>query len=381
MAALLVGGQRLRVRQQRERPLVVLRQIAAHHEGRTENAPQVHHGELLIAREIRHAGAAEADADLAQRQHVAVRPAAGAHMRLPHLAAAEHVFKQIPAIPEIVRHAPHVGKLLHVPGFLDHRGAGGKAEHHVAAAGTDGGGDHLNLLRSGVGAILIHVRVADIVHLHEIHAPGGIELEDGVIICLRAGLGTVHAVHVAVPAADGEGVGDLFGRHIRAEHGHMRMHRLAGDAAHDVDAELQAHGMDLIRNRLEALAARAAGEAVFSRDLAAVFIEAKLGEGAVFPFLRAGQRLGPLDVAHNVLPAVLLHVVAHIAGVRHELLFRHIGGKAVPAVPAHGRLLCNGRIFLQQIHFVCTPFSFSVPLLPQNRWKQGKPGKKAGPFP
>ena len=94
--------------------------------------------------------------------------------------------------------------------------------------------------------------------------------------------------------------------------------------------------MDLIRNRLKALPACRGGEAVFRRDLAAVFIQSKGRKGDIIPSLLPRSGLGPLDIAHHILPAIRLQMFFHIFGVGEELLLIYCRAVAVPAVPAHG---------------------------------------------
>ena len=73
---LLIDLQDLVVRDERQRELVVVGQVAAEHERRAGDRPERHERDLLVAGEPGHARVAafRPDADLAQRQHVRIGP-------------------------------------------------------------------------------------------------------------------------------------------------------------------------------------------------------------------------------------------------------------------------------------------------------------------
>ena len=97
--------------------------------------------------------------------------------------------------------------------------------------------------------------------------------------------------------------------------------------------------MHVVGQGLEARAVRGAGEAVHGGHEPAVFVHALLGEGLVG--VGRGGGLVPLDVHHHVFPAVVLQVLSHVFGVLPDLGLVDGGAVAVPAVPAHGRILGN----------------------------------------
>ena len=313
---LAVHPQDLFVGQQAQGELVVLPHLPAHHQGGAEHAPQAHHGDLLVFRKLGPVAAllipqgalivSQVQADAPQGQHVAVRPAAGRDLALPHLTALEHIFQQVPPVPEVVGDPPHVGVFAQVPGLFDHRRAGGQAEHHGPAALVDGLADHLDFLLRGVGGVGVGVGVADVVHLDEVHPPGGVQLEDGVVIGLGPGLRGVDAVHVRVPPADGVGRGNLVAGGVRPQHRQVLVHRQPGHPPHDVDAELQAQVVDLLGDGAKTLALPGGGEPLRGGEESAVLVHGKPGEGHVVGALLPGVGLAPLDVADHVLPAELL---------------------------------------------------------------------------
>ena len=48
-------------------------------------------------------------AQAAHRQHIAIRPAAGAGHALPGLAPVKHIVQLVPPVPKIAGHTPHLG--------------------------------------------------------------------------------------------------------------------------------------------------------------------------------------------------------------------------------------------------------------------------------
>src|SRR6185295_4513416 len=95
-------------------------------------------------------------------------------------------------------------------------------------------------------ALVLVVRTADVVDLDEVDAPGRDELEDRVVVLLRAGLSHVDAVHVRVPGTNARAVGDVRGGNGRALHGQLSRDREPRHAPHQVDPELQALGVDVV---------------------------------------------------------------------------------------------------------------------------------------
>ena len=194
-----VQPQHVPVGEQTKGGFVQTGQLRPKDQRRTEDRPQGQHGLLFVGREAGVPWLTEPHADTAQRQHVAVRPAAGADMTLPDLAAGKHVFQQGPVIPEIVGDAPHVGVLAQVPCLFHRRGAGRKAQHDRASAAVDGPADHFDLMRRRISAGFGHAGVGDVVHFHQIHAPGGVQFKKTVVICLRARTILPRAEHITIP--------------------------------------------------------------------------------------------------------------------------------------------------------------------------------------
>jgi stage V sporulation protein SpoVS len=120
-----------------------------------------------------------------------------------------------------------------------------------------------------------------------------------------------------------------------APSGGVRRYGLPRNAAHDVDAELQAEGVNVVGQRLEAFAIRRRREAVDGRDQAAVLVHVEMRLGIVPEGARVGLR--PLDIHDDVLPAVLEQALRHVVGVGFDLGLGHRGAVAVPTVPAHRR--------------------------------------------
>ena len=166
-----VQPQHVPVGEQTKGGFVQIGQLRPEDQRRTEDRPQGQQGLLFVRGEAGLPGLSELYADAAQRQHVAVRPAAGTDVALPDLAAGEHIFQQGPVVPEIVGDAPHIGVLTQVPCLFHRRRAGRKAQHDGPPAAVDGPADHLDIMRRRVAAGFGHAGMSDVVHLYKIHAP------------------------------------------------------------------------------------------------------------------------------------------------------------------------------------------------------------------
>lgn len=105
-----------------------LRQITAQKQRTAENAPQSEHGAHLIRGKIAHTilrtmvGSVLAQATY--RQHIAIRPAAGAGHALPGLAPVKHIMQLVPPVPKIAGHTPHLGVAAQVGQIGNIRRAG-----------------------------------------------------------------------------------------------------------------------------------------------------------------------------------------------------------------------------------------------------------------
>ena len=143
---------------------------------------------------------------------------------------------------------------------------------------------------------------ADVVALDKVHAPGGIEGKEAVVVFPCPILFRVHAVHVRVPAAYAVPC-NVPGGCPGAQNGGPGVNCLPGNAPHDMDAEFQSQGVNILRKRPKAFPVGGGGESVLRRDQPGKAVHAQGGKGAVLKASRPG--LIPLDVHHDVLPAIL----------------------------------------------------------------------------
>ncbi len=203
--------------------------------------------------------------------------------------------------------------------------ARGEAQHHVAVGLADGAGERLDLLGQVGGD---HVVGLDVVH-----APGGELPRERVVVGAPARVGVVDAPVVVDPGGDVLAVGDLRRGVLAAPHGRVGRDGLAGDAAQDVEAELQAQGVHVVGQGLEARSAGRGGEAVRGRLGDAVPVEAEVG-ARVVP-ARPRGRVVPLDVDDDVLPAEVGHVLGDELRIGPRLGLGDRGAERVPGVPAH----------------------------------------------
>jgi hypothetical protein len=75
-----------------------------------------------------------ADRNVSEGQHIGIRPAAGMRVMLPGMCAFELLFHIGPAVPEIIRDAPHLRIGCQSFIFGDGRGPGRKTQHDGPAA-------------------------------------------------------------------------------------------------------------------------------------------------------------------------------------------------------------------------------------------------------
>ena len=153
----------------------------------------------------------------------------------------------------VVGDAPHLRVFGDLGGVLELGGAGREAEHDGAAGFADGFGDLANL----GGAVGV---VGDAVDLEEVEAPGGVEAKHGVVVGLAGGV-VLDAPVAFVPRAGRCGVGGVNGVEGRAGDGQIGGDDLAGNAADDVDAELEALRVEPVGERFESGAVGRGGEA------------------------------------------------------------------------------------------------------------------------
>ena len=268
---------------------------------------------------------------------------AGAAKRRPLVEPRELFLQRFPTVPEVIAHAPLVRVRRDVFAGGQRRVARRRAEHHRASGEVNGFADRFNLS--------LVIGPAQIVHLHKVQVPRGEQLEDRVVVFLRARLGHVHAEHVRIPLAGAVRVRDGGGVKLGAENGRVAFHRLARNAAQQMQPELQTVAMHVIRERLEAQAVRGGGKFFQHRPEPAPFIHRHLRMRRVFKALRL--RLVPLDVHDDVLPAVRGQFLRHVIRVGLGKLLGDGATEGIPTVPAHRRTrrpfekmggACTGRL-------------------------------------
>jgi len=235
-------------------------------------------------------------------------------------------FQLPPRVPEVAGDAPSLRVLLVMPRPGEVRVARGQGEGDRPPRGIQRLAEQL--------ALLLVVRRADIVHLHVVDAPGGPQLGLRLIPSQRGRVRGIDSVHVKVPAADPFG-GDVPAGIFRPQNRQTLMGRLAGNAAHNMDAEFEPHGVNLVGKGLETGAAYGRGKPILRRDRPPVGIQTQGNVGVVLGAV--GSRLVPLDVHDHIFPSESQEVLRHVTGVAQHLFLRHAGPVTIPAVPPHGR--------------------------------------------
>ena len=110
---------------------------------------------------------------MSEGQHVQVRPMPGRAVAAPAVGHSESGLKLGPVVPEIARGAPHIGIGGDMRGLADRRLAGRSAEQHRPPAFANG-----QMNRRNLGGM---IRGGQVVHLHQVHPPGGVLAEDRVV--------------------------------------------------------------------------------------------------------------------------------------------------------------------------------------------------------
>ena len=175
-----------------------------------------------------------------------------------------------------------------------------------------------------------------VISLDVVHAPLRVKLGNRIVVRLARRFARIHAVHRGGPGARVVPVGNILSMSVRAQNGQLPLHRLARDAAHDVNPELQSLAVDIICERFEPLAARRRRKPVRGGKQPPVIVHRHF-QIAFVVAIRDRMRIVPVEVHDHVLPAQAREMLVHIIGVSFHLFLRHVAAITVIAVPAHGR--------------------------------------------
>ena len=235
---ILIDRDHLGIIQQRQGPRIHAREVAPDHQRRAGDAPERHVGTLLGMRQASPPRRAPSRGrrQVADRQHVGVRPVAGAGQRCPARQArklAAHALRiglaAVPEIPHVVGNPPHVRVAAQLSERGKGRGSRRETEHHRPARGAHCARKHADF---GAGVWM----AGNAIRLDEIDMPGGVQARDGVVVGLAGGIGG-HTVVVGVPGTGRIGRRGLAGAVGGAGDRQILPNGLPGDAAQDVDAE------------------------------------------------------------------------------------------------------------------------------------------------
>ena len=346
--AAVVHAEHLLVGEQLHRRAAEAGHLAADHQGRVADAPKGHHGVELVVREIGPVAVALGGkarigyrhGNLSDRQHVAVCVVAHLMVFGPFGGFGKDGGDVIPIVPQVVHHAPLIGQSVTLVVVLILCLAGRERQDDGAAALVNGVANHLNLVRVEW--------TSDVVHFDEVHTPLGIEVDDAVVVLLSL-VGHAHEGIVFEPGAGRRGTVvnlgpcslSLGGCGVAAAQERVVGRVLGyggGHASHDVDAELESHGVYPVCQGFEAdvdIAVHTAGETAGRGQIASVLIEdiSLLAPLVVGAGTQRGMLAIPADVHHDVFVAVLLEVVAHKLRVLNDLGFSYGRIIAVPRIP------------------------------------------------
>ena len=371
MRSMLVQRQHNGIVQQHHGLGVHEREVRADDQRAARNGPQRHQRDLLVIAQARRTRLAPAGmrTQLADGQHVGVRPGAWFGVALPRRQPrklAQHALRKVraglPLVPLVVRDAPHVGQRCGLIAVLQRHGARREAQHHGPASAVDRLADHLDL----VGLVRV---VADAVDLEQVHAPGRILREQGVVPGLPGGV-VLYAPVGRVPGAGVRGIGGVPGMVVAARDGQVALHAGARYPAHNVDAEQQSLRVHPVAQRHKAGVLNGGGEPGIGRnrhdDLSAIAGGGKARRhGHVTPIRIDGvvqlvRRVAVLRVLKE--PALVDDRIAPARAGEPVLQHAHVGAElrlgdgepvAVPTVPAHGRRVGDARHLRGSVRHSC----------------------------
>src|SRR5579871_2529429 len=187
---------------------------------------------------------------LTNRQHVRVRPVSGLRILSPTGSILELVLNADgkvrvanPKVPDVVRYAPHLGKVRDFSMMLDGGWSRRETQHNVATAALNRQLDLPNF----AGFVWM---VSNAVHLQEIDAPGCVLTKERVVPCL-ASSGILGSPACGVPRAGVILVGGILRFESRTLDWQIVQNTFTRNAADDVHAELETLCMDRLREFLE----------------------------------------------------------------------------------------------------------------------------------
>ena len=233
---MLLQRYELPIRKKLQRLCIKPRHLSPQHERRSEDAPERHHGLLLVLRQTGHAflTIAETPADDAERQHVTVRVASRSFLPLPQFASTEHILKKRPGIPEVVCNAPHVGIFCIPFRLCNLRRSGGERQDDRPVTFF-----YCFMKHTDLGMCSRGIFTADVITFDKIHSPSSVQFEQRIIIQLGFRDVRAQTVHIRIPAADVGRIRNFIRCKVRPEDRHMTMCRKTRDAPHYVDPEFQ----------------------------------------------------------------------------------------------------------------------------------------------
>ena len=179
---ILVHAVILLVVHQRQCEGIVLGHLATEEKRRVTDAPQRHHRQLFVLRQIGPsstlcrgvASVAYSHGNLAKGQHIAVCIVARSGIFAPFVSLVEHGIHMAPVVPQVVHHTPHVGVRQTFLSILVLGLARRQRQHDGATTLVNGFTYHVYLV--GIEW------PRHIVNLNKIDTPLGIEVDDAIVV-------------------------------------------------------------------------------------------------------------------------------------------------------------------------------------------------------
>ena len=235
-----------------------------------------------------------------------------------------------------------------MPCMFDQRRSRRQGKYDGPAAALDGFRKHFDLMTPGKRIVGIEIRIADVIAFDEIHAPGGVQFQQRIVVSLPLRR-IAHAVHIRIPAADGTGVGDLVGGHGGSFDRCVEMGGDPRNSPHDVDTEFQSQAVDIFSQRTKAFSVSGRWETFRVREKTGIFVHFQLRKGNVLETipLRTGFVCVPFNIDDHILPSVFFQMFCHIFSVCSYLGFIDGSVVIIVTVPAHRRMFGKS-IFVHQ---------------------------------
>ena len=211
--------------------------------------PQCHHRSLFVTGELCIPWFAKSwiGPQSSKRQHIRIRPAPGSDIWSPCRSSLElrqqslrpfQALHDAPMIPDIIAGSPHFSIFRYLLCMLQSGWAGRQAQHDGSSRFADCLADHAYFAR------LIRM-IRNAIDFDKVHAPGGIQAQDRIVVCLTGGVFS-HSEIVSAPGTGIRFIGCIARVKLRAGDSQVLLDGFFRNPAQNVNSEFQAERVDII---------------------------------------------------------------------------------------------------------------------------------------